>query len=77
MTSATEPTYIATRRRGGTTVIHLSAHGDCTLCGYGMSDNWLRHDERVALFTVLLSGVRLCRTCERAAIAARKEEATP
>lgn len=77
MTSATEPTYVATRRRGGTAVIHLSAHGNSTLCGYGIGDDWLLGDERVALFAVLLSGVRLCRTCERAAIAARKEEATP
>ena len=69
----TSPIYIPAQRLRGK-IIHLSPDGDYTLCNWVMRDTtWQRHTERVALFTLLIAGVKLCRECERKAIAEREE----
>ena len=57
------PTYIIAHRKTGKTC-HLSTNGHFTLCGWVMRDSWQRHDERAALFTVLLADAPLCRECK-------------
>ena len=62
--------YAATRHPKG--VVHLSEDGDYTLCHHVISDKWQRHDERIELFVVWISGVYVCRQCSRIAIAERE-----
>ena len=60
------PTFIAVlSRKGGK--IHLSEGGDYTLCHWVIRPYWTQHDERVALFTIWLSGAEVCSQCERLA----------
>ena len=60
------PTFVAVvSRKGGP--LHLSEDGNYTLCHWVIRPSWQRHDERVALFTVWLSGESLCSRCEKAA----------
>lgn len=62
------PTYeAATSRPNG--VVHLSEDGNYTLCGHVISDKWQRHDERIELFVVWISGVYTRRQCSRVATA--------
>lgn len=66
------PTYTPVHRAGGKTVHLLSADGKWTLCGWVMREaTWQRHTERVALFTLLIADVKLCRECKRKAAAER------
>ncbi len=65
------PTYeAATRQPNG--VVHLSEDGHRTLCGHIIGDKWQRHDERIELFVIWISGVFVCRQCSRIAIAERE-----
>ena len=65
------PTYeAATRQPNG--VVHLSEDGHRTLCGHIIGDKWQRHDERIDLFVIWISGVFVCRQCSRIAIAERE-----
>lgn len=58
-----KPTYIVVTSRR---LFHLSDDGITTLCGRSIPTRWLRHDERIALFVVYLSGEPLCKRCEEA-----------
>ena len=65
------PTYHAViRHKNGP--VHLSDNGSYTLCHWRISDKWQRHDERIALFVVWLSGVDICHQCNRIAMADRE-----
>ena len=58
------PTYVIARSKAGKP-FHLSTDGRFTLCGWRVRrDNWECHDERVALFTVMIADVDLCRGCK-------------
>lgn len=65
------PDFVAViGRHGGP--LHLSEDGNYTLCGLVVLSHWFQYDERVALFTVRLSGMELCPRCEKLA-----QEAAP
>ena len=60
------PTFTAaTSRKDGR--VHLSEDGSYTLCRWIIRPYWQRHDGRVTLFTIRLSGVEVCSQCARLA----------
>jgi hypothetical protein len=60
------PTFIAAiSRKDGR--LHLSKHGNYTLCHYLIRDHWQIYNERVPLFAIWLSGASVCSQCEKAA----------
>ena len=62
---------VAQRRPGGP--VHLSADGEWTLCHWLIRDNWQRHDKPEPMFVIWLSGVAVCKQCEREATSRREK----
>lgn len=60
------PTFVVAKSDNGS-VFHLSEDGRYTLCHWAIRGYWQQYDERVPFFTVLLSGIKVCSLCKKAA----------